>query len=67
MIQWLLAEQSVSNLKGTVMTLRLFIELGGMEIDDPVERLKFFCSLAMDSQDWVDCEQFFNDIVAATK
>lgn len=30
--------------------------------DDPVECLRFFCSLAMNAQDWEDVEQFFDAI-----
>ena len=35
------------------------------EEDDPVERLRFFCSLAMNCQDWLDVEPFFDDVIAA--
>ena len=31
---------------------------------DPVERLRFFCSVAMRHQDWLDVEQFFDDVVS---
>jgi hypothetical protein len=37
-----------------------FEEHGGPEIIDPVERLRFFCSLAMTGQDWIDVEPFFD-------
>jgi len=30
--------------------------------DNPLERLRFFCSLAMAGQDWIDVEPFFNDV-----
>lgn len=30
--------------------------------NDPLERLRFFCSLAMNSQDWLDVERFFIDM-----
>jgi hypothetical protein len=33
--------------------------LGGQE-PDPLERLRFFCSLAMTGQDWLDVEVFFD-------
>jgi len=36
---------------------------GYVEID-PLERLRFFCSLAMKGRDWFDVEQFFNDVKA---
>ncbi len=29
---------------------------------DLIERLRFFCSLAMDGQDWLDVEPFFEEI-----
>lgn len=42
-----------------------FVEV---EIEEPLlknesafERLRFFCSLAMSSQDWIDSERFFDD------
>lgn len=31
---------------------------------DPLERLRFFCSLAMNGQDWLDVEPFFDDVAA---
>lgn len=30
--------------------------------ETPLERLRFFCSLALQGQDWLDVEPFFNDI-----
>jgi hypothetical protein len=30
------------------------------EVQDPLERLRAFCSLAMNGQDWLDVEQFFD-------
>ena len=36
----------------------------GEEPDDPVERLRFFCSLAMRGEDWLDVEPFFDAILA---
>lgn len=30
--------------------------------ETPIERLRFFCSLAMRGQDWLDVEQFFNEL-----
>jgi len=32
--------------------------------NDPVERLRFFCSLAMSDQDWFDVEPFFDALEA---
>src|SRR6478609_6700831 len=34
------------------------------EEPDPVERLRFFCSLAMNAQDWLDVEPFFAALAA---
>ena len=31
----------------------------------PLERLRYFCSLAMQAQDWLDVEPFFDALVAA--
>jgi hypothetical protein len=42
--------------------LEEFYEYGGDEEVNPVERLRFFCSLSMPAQDWLDVEQFFLDI-----
>lgn len=28
--------------------------------ETPLERLRFFCSLSMSGQDWLDVEQFFD-------
>lgn len=41
-----------------------FKECHGNEEENPLERLRFFCSLAMDGQDWLDAEQFFDDVAA---
>jgi len=45
--------------------LERFTELGGGEEADPVERLRFFCSLALSGQDWLDVEPFIDDVAAA--
>lgn len=42
--------------------LQRFVECGGYEEEDPIERLRFFCSLSMSGQDWIDVEQFIDDI-----
>jgi hypothetical protein len=34
------------------------------EESDPVERLRAFCSLAMNGQDWVDVEPFFDAVIS---
>lgn len=33
--------------------------------DNPIERLRAFCSLAMNGQDWLDVEPFFTALVSA--
>ena len=42
-------------------TLYVFKELGGYDKKDPLERLKFFCSLGLCSEDWLEVESFFID------
>ena len=42
--------------------LEQFNICGGNEEPDPLERLRFFCSLAMKGQDWLDVEPFFDDV-----
>ena len=44
-----------------------FDEFGGSEEPDPLERLRFFCSLAMKNQDWLDVEPFFYDVLVELK
>jgi hypothetical protein len=39
-----------------------FDKLGGGDEPDPLERLRFFCSIAMNNQDWLDVEPLFNDV-----
>lgn len=41
-----------------------FIEHGGYEEQDPIERLRFFVScMEIDGQDWLDIEAFFDDVI----
>lgn len=42
--------------------LERFRKCNGCEEQSPLERLRFFCSLAMNDQDWLDSESFFDDI-----
>jgi len=42
-----------------------FAESFGETEEEPIERLRFFCSLAMNSQDWLDVEPFFDDVIAS--
>jgi hypothetical protein len=39
-----------------------FIEMGGDDETDPLERLRAFCSFAMSNQDWLDVEPFFKSL-----
>lgn len=39
-----------------------FTDCAGSDETDPIERLRFFCSLAMKGQDWLDVEPFFEAI-----
>ena len=41
-----------------------FHEANGDSEPDPVERLRFYCSLAMQGQDWLDVEPFFDALKA---
>lgn len=38
-----------------------------VEDTTPLERLRFFCSLAMSGQDWLDVEPFFADVEKAVR
>ena len=44
--------------------LTRFKECEGNTETDPLERLRFFCSLAMNGQDWLDVEPFFDALKA---
>lgn len=44
----------------TESALDRFNVAGAHEEPSPVERLRFFCSLAMNMQDWLDVEPFFD-------
>jgi len=48
--------------KGTALSR--FTDADGFTEDDPIERLRFFCLLAMDGQDWIDVEPFFDAVKA---
>lgn len=41
-------------------TLEQFNELIGDDKESPIERLRLFCSIAMNNQDWLDVEPFFD-------
>jgi len=42
--------------------MQAFKECDGQSLPCPLERLRFFCSLAMNGQDWLDAEAFFDDV-----
>jgi hypothetical protein len=42
-----------------------FLECGGDQEHDPVEQLRFFCSIAMKPQDWLDVEKLFDGVIEA--
>jgi hypothetical protein len=44
--------------------LERFMALGADEETDPIERLRFFCSKAMDGRDWLDVEPFIDAVAA---
>jgi hypothetical protein len=44
--------------------LERFNACGAIEETDPLEQLRFFCSLAMNPEDWLDVEQFFDAVKA---
>ena len=50
-----------------VGALQRYKECGGDDESDPIERLRFYCSLAMSGQDWLDVEPFFDALVADRK
>jgi hypothetical protein len=39
----------------------------GLHDAPPLEQLRFYCSLAMTGQDWVDVEQFFDALPRSTE
>ena len=41
-----------------------FDEASAIDECDPIERLRFFCSLAMNAQDWIDVEPLFDEVRA---
>ena len=45
--------------------LERFKECGGFDEPDPVERLRFFLSISMTGQDWLDVEPFIDAITPA--
>jgi hypothetical protein len=40
--------------------LEKFVECGGWDEENPIERLRFFCCQAMEGQDWLDLEEFID-------
>ncbi len=41
-----------------------FYAASGEQEQDPIERLRFYCSIAMSGQDWIDVEPFFDAVTA---
>lgn len=39
------------------------MRLRGYKLKDPLERMRFFCSLALNDQDLLDVESFFDDVL----
>ena len=52
-------DKRVESMQHGEPALSRFTDSGGYEEQDPIERLRFFCSLAMNGQDWLDVEPFF--------
>lgn len=46
----------------TMSSIDKFNESEGVEELDPLERLRYFCSIAMSGDDWLEVGQFFDDI-----
>lgn len=61
-VQAELAERDKTILEQQAPVLKRFNEFSGGEERNSLERLRFFCSLAMNKQDWLDVEQFFKHI-----
>lgn len=53
------------NLEPNMSAKQRFDAACGADEADPIERLRFFCSLAMTGDDWIDVEPFFSDLVQA--
>lgn len=58
-----LGKQSFA-LSTTKTTLKKFheFESSGILEETPLEQLRFFCSLSLNPQDWLDSERFFDAI-----
>lgn len=62
------ADEAIAALKGAIAQQRSksalveFAANGGYDEQDPIERLRFYCSLAMTENDWFDVELFFDAI-----
>ena len=59
---WEQARAALSQEGEKKTALQRFTECDGWEELDPIERLRFFCSCAMTGQDWLDVEQFFDEV-----
>ena len=47
-------------------TMKAFEQMGGNELQ-PLEALRFFCSLSMNGDDWIACEKLFDALAAPKK
>lgn len=50
------------NTRPSKSAMTRYKEAGGHDEPNPLERLRFFCSLAMSGQDWLDSESLFDDL-----
>lgn len=54
----------IKNSQAAPTALSVFERDADVSLVDPLERLRFFCSNAMNSQDWLDSEPFFEAVQA---
>lgn len=59
-----LTEEQAAPVGASEPALQRFNDNGATDDLSPVERLRFFCSLAMNGQDWLDVEPFFDALAA---
>ena len=53
-------EEELAAVRQRTLAIDRFHKCGGDSEQDPIERLRLFCSIAMNGQDWLDVEQFFD-------
>lgn len=59
---WIVANTAAQSLTSGFTALERFHECGGACEPSGIERLRFFCSLAMSGQDWLDLEPFIDAV-----